>query len=59
MVVHPNGFLAPDPARVLEAPHQFLLLGVHANDGKLVALKLLPLQFEILSLNTEAEAQDW
>src|SRR5271157_4393291 len=50
MVVHPSGFLAPDPARVLEAPHQFLLLGVHANDGKRVAYKLLALPFEIPEL---------
>ena len=50
MIVHGNGFAAPHLASVLERPHQFLLFGVHADNGPCTLGKRLALPLEVTEL---------
>lgn len=46
MVLHQQGCLAPHTAAVFKLAHQFLFLGIHADDRITAASKLLPIMVE-------------
>lgn len=50
MVVHRDGCLAPNPAGVFEPANQFALLGVDADNGRLLPGEAAPLALEVVKL---------
>ncbi len=51
MVVNLYGLAAPDLARVLEVAHQRALLGIDADDGRLLRAEATPLDIDVEELS--------
>ncbi len=50
MILNRRCFCAPNPARILEEPHQLLLLGVHTDNKKFFVNEELALPVDIIEL---------